>query len=114
MNSMAYKLDLPSSWRVHPVFHFYFLNKVIGDKVPIQTIFPKLDEKGEVILEHEKIIEKRTKQLRNWAISKYLIQWKNLLIQYLTWEDDSYIQKHPQLANCLGQNLFEWEGHAKL
>jgi hypothetical protein len=43
IGTMAYKLELPASSRVHPVFHVSCLKKVIGDKIPIQTIFPELD-----------------------------------------------------------------------
>jgi hypothetical protein len=38
--TMAYKLELPASSRVHPVFHVSCLKKVIGNKIPVQTIFP--------------------------------------------------------------------------
>ena len=57
IGSMAYKLELPATSRVHPVFHVSYLKKVIGDKIPIQTILPKLDEEGKVILEPEKILK---------------------------------------------------------
>jgi hypothetical protein len=43
IGTMAYKLELPASSRVHPVFHVSCLNKVIGDKIPFQTIFLELD-----------------------------------------------------------------------
>ena len=61
IGSMAYKLELPSSSRVHLVFHVSWLKKVIGNKIPIQTIFPELDEEGKIILEPEQITETRTK-----------------------------------------------------
>ena len=57
IGSMAYKLELPTSSLVHPVFHVSCLNKVIGDKIPIQTIFPELDDEGKVILDHEKTLK---------------------------------------------------------
>ena len=44
--TMAYKLELPASSRVHLVFHVSCLKKVIGDKIPVQTILPELDEEG--------------------------------------------------------------------
>jgi hypothetical protein len=57
IGSMAYKLELPATSRVHQVFHVSYLKKVIGDKIPIQTIFPELDEEGKVILEPEKYLK---------------------------------------------------------
>ena len=54
---MDYKLELPTTSWVHPVFHVSYLKKVIGDKIPIQNIFPKLDDEGKVILEHEKSLK---------------------------------------------------------
>ena len=97
IGSMTYKLYLPASSGVHPVFHVSFL-KVIGDKIPIHSIFPDLDEEVKIILEPKKIFETRTKQLQTWVIIEYLIKRKNLQVEYLTWEDESFIQKHPQLT----------------
>ena len=45
IGTMRYKLELLASSRVHPVFRVSCLKKVIGDKIPIQTILPELDEK---------------------------------------------------------------------
>jgi hypothetical protein len=59
IGTMAYKLELPASSRVHPVFHVSCLKKVIGDNIPVQTIFPELDEEGKIILEPEAIIDTR-------------------------------------------------------
>ena len=50
IGTMGYKLELPTSSRVHPVFHVSCLKKVIGDKLLVQTIFPELDEEGKIIL----------------------------------------------------------------
>ncbi len=57
-------------------------------------MLPALDEEGKFILEPEAIIETRIKQLRNRAITEYLIQWKNLPLEDATWEDESFIHKH--------------------
>jgi len=113
IGTMAYKLMLPASSRVHPVFHVSFLNKVIGDKIPIQTIFPKLDEEGKIILEPEAIIDTRIFQLRNRSISEYLIKWRKLPAEDSTWEDEYFIHKHPKLLKCCGQHLSQGEGHFK-
>ena len=61
----------------------------------------------------KKIIETRTKQLQNEAITEYLIKWSNLPVEDLTWEDKLFIQKHPHLMKRRGQHLSEGEGHVK-
>ena len=100
IGSMAYKLELPESSRVHPVFHVSCLKKVIGENIPVQTIFPELEEEGKIILEPEAITETRTRQLRNRSISEYLIKWKNLPTEDSTWEDENFIHRHPEVLKC--------------
>ena len=56
IGTMVYKLELPTSSWFHPIFHVSCLKKVIGDKIPIQTILSELDEEGKVILELEQNI----------------------------------------------------------
>jgi hypothetical protein len=47
IGSMAYKLELPPSSCVHPVFHVSCLKKVTDNKTPVQTILPEINEEGE-------------------------------------------------------------------
>ena len=63
--------------------------------IPVQTIFPELDEEGKIILELEAITDTRIRQLRNRSILEYLNKWRKLPVEYSTWEDESFIQKHP-------------------
>jgi hypothetical protein len=95
IGTMEYNLELPTSSRVLLVFHVSCLKKAIGDKIPVQTIFPELDEEGKIILEPEAITDTRIFHLRNRSISKYLIKWKKLPVEDSMWEDESFIQKHP-------------------
>jgi hypothetical protein len=114
IGTMAYKLELSASSRIHPVFHVSCLKKVIGDKIPVQTIFPELDEEGKIILDLEAITDTRIHQLRNRSISEYLIKWRKLLAEYSTWEDESFIQKHRELLKHCEQHFSQGEGHVKL
>jgi hypothetical protein len=111
--TMSYKLEFPASSQVHLVFHVSCLKKVIGDKIPAQTIFSELDEEGKIILDHEAITDTRIQQLRNISISEYLIKWRKLPVEDSTWEDVSFIQKHLELIKRCGQHLYEGEGHVK-
>ena len=63
IGTMAYKLDLSASSRVHPIFHVSCLKKVIGENLPVQKIFPEPDEEGKIILEPEAVMEIRNRQL---------------------------------------------------
>jgi hypothetical protein len=60
---MAYKLELPPSSHVHPIFHVSFLKKVIGDTIHVQTILLEINEEGKIILEPETILERRVNRL---------------------------------------------------
>jgi hypothetical protein len=113
IGTKAYKLELPASSRVQPVFHVSYLKKVIGDKIPVQTIFPELDEEGKIILEPESITDTRIHKMRNRSISEYLIKWRKLSTEDSTWEDESFIQKHPELLKHWRQHLSQEEGHVK-
>jgi hypothetical protein len=114
IGTMAYELEFHPSSRVHLVFHVSCLKKVIGDMILVQTIFPKLDEEGKIILETEAITDIRFLQLRNRSISEYLIKWRKLSAEDSTLEDESFIHKHPELLKHCRQHLSQGEGHGKL
>jgi len=65
--------------------------------IPVPTILPELEKGGKIILEPGAVTETRTQQLQNRSISEYLIKWKNLPIEYSTWEDKNFIEKHQEL-----------------
>ena len=68
IGTMAYKLEVHASSRVHLVFHVSCLKNVIGEKILVQTIFPELYEEGKIILEPEAVMETRTQQLKTLPI----------------------------------------------
>jgi hypothetical protein len=113
IGTMTYKLDFPASSRVHPVFHVSCLKKVIGDKIPVQNLFRELDKEGKIILDLEAITDTRIFQLRNRSISEYLIKWRKLPAEDSTWEDETFIHKHPELIKCCGKHLSKVKGHVK-
>ena len=43
----------------------------------------------------EVVTETRNQQVR--SISNYLSKWKNFPIEYSTWEDENFIQKHQEI-----------------
>ena len=71
IGTMAYKLELPASSQVHPVFHVSCLKKVIGDKLLVQTILPELDEEGKTTLEPEAVTESWKQELDSYEIDQF-------------------------------------------
>jgi hypothetical protein len=90
---VAYELDLPPRSKIHNVFHVSCLKRAIGKHIiPIEEL-PPLDEKGQLILIPEEVLEVREKRLRKRSIREYLIKWKNLPIEDATWENEKVLQE---------------------
>ena len=93
IGSVAYKLELPPSSRIHLVFHVSCLKKVIGTNIRAQTVLPEMDMEGSIILESSTILNKRTRQLCSRFITEVLIQWHDMQPEDATWEPFLQIQQ---------------------
>ena len=78
--------------------HFHGFNSAPRNYFIPNIDMTKFDGNYQVtwIFQMEQFFETMMKQLRNQEIMEYLIKWKNLPIEYLTWEE-FYIQKHQQI-----------------
>jgi hypothetical protein len=73
---VAYRLDLPSSTRVHPVFHVSYLKKKLGHHiVPLSTL-PPVDHNGEFQPEIELVLNHWVAKKRGCGLTEVLIRWK--------------------------------------
>ena len=60
-----------------------------------QNLMKKQEDQHHIERSYEAVIETRTRQVR--SISEYLSKWKNFTIEYSTWEDENFIQKHQEI-----------------
>lgn len=81
---VAYKLRLPESSQVHPVFHVSQLKIVVGD-VHTSTALPSLNNEL-LVKEPEFIIERKMVKRQNKPATMVLVKWKNRPAEDSTWE----------------------------
>ena len=95
IHDTAFKLQLPPSMKIHPVFHISLLkpykenNSFLGrHQTPPQPIVVDNEEEWEV----EEVLDQRTK--RNQV--QYLVKWKGYPFQDATWESAQNLAHAPQ------------------
>lgn len=94
MGSRAYKLKLPTSLHIHPVFHVSRLEKYNPDPYarnpklhPIDTDSPSFTI--------EEIVDSKTIR----AILHYLVKWKDFTSDYNSWEPRRNLTSTPGLLD---------------
>lgn len=90
IGQVAYKLKLPPSTRIHPVFHVSQLKKTLQPAEQPQLLLAALNEDLELITDLEEVKQIRT--LTN-GTKEVLIKWKCLLEFESTWEQYEIIDK---------------------
>eukprot|EP00253_Pinus_taeda_P035048 PITA_35048 len=97
IGEVTYKLALPPTAKIHPVFHVSCLKKVIGNHCRIQTNLLELDEEGSIWIQPEQVIDTREWHLRDCTIQEVLVKWKDTSPEDVTWEPSTVLQQFPQL-----------------
>jgi hypothetical protein len=97
LSDVAYELELPSSMRIHPVFHVSKLKAFKSDDgcFPdrVQQVRPPPEViDGEEEYEISEIIDKRRRRVRGKEVVEYRIVWKGYPLAEATWEPQSNIE----------------------
>ena len=85
MGPIAYKLDLPPSSKIHPMFHISQLKQVHGN-VFLPTSLPPQLSNLELETEPEALLDIRFQNPATSTVSEVLIKWRDLPISEATWE----------------------------
>lgn len=92
IGNLAYRLQLPSGSKIHPVFHVSLLKKHIGDVVPTSSDFPQLTDDGYFVFEPAEVLDTRWVRLGNRLSEESLVRWKHLPQEDATWECTADLQ----------------------
>ncbi|XP_026452183.1 uncharacterized protein LOC113352590 [Papaver somniferum] len=95
IGSVAYKLELPASSRIHPVVHVSQLKLKVGSTTSVEQVLPDIIDYEK--WEPDSILDRRMYKKGSGAGTKWLIKWKNHAQEDTTWEDaDDFIAKFPE------------------
>ena len=86
IGKVAYKLELPESAQIHPVFHVSQLKLHKGDPPSTPPNFPVFNKDGLIPVEPYAILERRMAKKGNAAAVYVLVQWLNGTVADATWE----------------------------
>jgi hypothetical protein len=87
IGAVAYKLQLPTSAQVHPVFHVSQLKPFIPKYTPVFSEMPTVPDLAAAAIEPEDILERRMVRSGNTTATQVLIKWRGLDVAQATWED---------------------------
>lgn len=76
IGNVAYKLDLPATSKIHPVFHISQLKRCIGSAPSSAALPLQLTPELELEVELEEVLAVRTIQVGNSNRDELLIKWK--------------------------------------
>jgi len=89
-------LELPQGNKIHNVFHVSCLKKALGQQVTETDELPPTDDVVHLVLQPEAIIDTSERQLPSRTFREFLVRWKNLRDEDVTWESEKILQ-HPSL-----------------
>lgn len=83
---VAYKLGLPSTSKIHVVFHVSLLKKKVGNHVVVQSELPYTNDDGQFLVKPVTILQRQMVKRNNAAVVRVLVQWSNFPLEDATWE----------------------------
>jgi hypothetical protein len=90
VGAVSYKLELPPTMKVHPVFHVSLLKPYLSDG-RMQPPGPVLIE-GEAYFMIERILDHRVSKRGRNAHMHYLVKWQDYGPEHNSWEPESSLE----------------------
>lgn len=112
LGQVAYKLNLPASAQIHPVFHISQLKPFTPNYSPVFQDLPPLVDLSVQGTEPVQILDRRMDMVKkgNKAITQIQVRWKNLDPTATTWEDYNVLKQRFPDAIAWGQALSDGGG----
>lgn len=97
VGKVAYKLKLPDTAQLHPVFHVSLLKKKIGQHAVANPTLPPVSDEGTLQLEPVAVLDRHMVKRNNRAVVQWLVQWSRTFPEDATWIDyEEFHSKFPE------------------
>uniref|UniRef100_A0A0A9HE32 Tf2-1-like SH3-like domain-containing protein n=1 Tax=Arundo donax TaxID=35708 RepID=A0A0A9HE32_ARUDO len=100
VGNVAYKLKLPATSSVHPVFHVSQLKKALGTDTIVNSALPPTDLSMQV---PQLVLDRRLSKQADQVRPQILVQWSSLPASLATWEDEDALHQKFPAAPAWGQ-----------
>ena len=90
VGKVAYKLELPRKFMIHPVFHVNLLKKFVEGRGELPP--PILEDVG-ALYTIDKLLDVRTRKIGKGSRREYLVKWEDYGPEHNTWEPATVIEK---------------------
>ncbi|WVZ23343.1 hypothetical protein V8G54_001887 [Vigna mungo] len=95
---VSYKVQLPESAKVHPVFHISHLKKASGNHAVEPTLPTELSLEEEDQEDPETVLATREIPEGGIIIKQWLVKWKGRTEEEATWEDEGLLRRQGFVA----------------
>jgi hypothetical protein len=92
IGTAAYRLQLPPSAVIHPVFHVSQLKPHVPNNVPVFADIPPPSSSEEVSPVPESILDRRLVRKGAAAVTQVLIKWQGVPTEMSSWEDYTVVR----------------------
>ncbi|KAI5402630.1 hypothetical protein KIW84_050288 [Lathyrus oleraceus] len=92
VGEVAYRLQLPDQFRIHPVFHVSLLKKAVGDYQVLGELPKDLELTNDNDVYPEKVMGSRVTMKGGVTVQQSLIKWRHKTWEDVTWEDNAVLQ----------------------
>ena len=98
VSPVAYKVDLPPGWQIHPVFHIDCLKRYVRSEEFLREVKPPPPVLVEDHLEYE--VEDFIRHHRRGTRRQYLVLWKGYPFNEATWEYERDLKNAPDILEA--------------
>ena len=95
ISPVAYRLDLPPGWKIHPTFHVGCLKRYLRSNEFVREVEPPPPLLVEGVLEYE--VEGILRHKSKGARRRYLVLWKGYPLSEATWEPEAHLDHAPRI-----------------